>query len=70
MIDRLQTVLGHLAEARKERGRLTQVAAKTGISYRTIYGMMHAKQSPNATTIDKLLAYFRREDRKAERAAK
>lgn len=65
-----ETVLDRLAKAKGERGRLTQIAAATGISYRTIYGMMHAKQRPTATTIGRLLAYFRREDRKAERAAK
>lgn len=66
----LQRVLDRLAEEKKQRGRLSRIAADTGISYRTIYGMMHAKQNPNAGTIDKLLAYFKKEDRRAERAAK
>lgn len=60
-----ETVLDRLTQAKAERGRLTQIAAATGISYRTIYGMMHAKQRPTATTIARLLNYFKKIDRKA-----
>lgn len=66
MSEQLENVLGRLRRAKLERGRLTRIATDTGISYRTIYGMMRAKQTPTSTTLDKLTAYFKKEDRRAK----
>lgn len=65
MSERLQDVRKRLDEAGKERGRLALVATGSGVPYRTIYNIMRDKSTPNATTVDKLAAYFKKEERKA-----
>lgn len=65
MNKQLQYIQSRLAEAKDQRGRLTKVAAETGISYRTIYGAMQQDASPSASTLDKLTDYFKKLDRKA-----
>lgn len=69
MNEQLQSVLDRLVKAKEERGRLSKIAAASGISYRTIYGMMQGGQTPSASTVDKLAAYFKREDKKASKEA-
>lgn len=66
MNEQLQYIQERLAEAKKQRGRLTQIAGDTGISYRTIYGAMQADASPSAPTLDTLTAYFKKLDRKVK----
>lgn len=62
----LQELVEKLREAKKERGRLSQIAADSGISYRTIYGLLIAEDPvASARTSDKLAAYFKKADRKA-----
>lgn len=66
MSDQLQSVLSRLASAKEARGELSRIAHETGISYRTIYGMMNGQQTPTATTVGKLAAFFKRDDRRAK----
>lgn len=66
MSDQLQAVLMRLTSAKEARGELTRIAHETGISYRTIYGMMNGEQTPTVATIGKLAAFFKREDRRAK----
>ena len=61
----LQAVRARLRKAGAKRGVLTEIASGSGVSSRTIYNLIHSDASPNMATIDKLLAYFKREDRKA-----
>lgn len=67
MTDELQDIIKKLAAAKEgRRGGLSEVAAQSGISSRTIYGLLHDKE-PKATvrTVNKLAAYFRKVQRKA-----
>lgn len=62
----LQGIVNRLAEAKEQRGRLTQIAAGSGVSYRTIYSLLHAAAPvASAATVDKLLAYFKKADKRA-----
>lgn len=67
----LQGILNRLNEAKEQRGRLTQIAQASGVSYRTIYGLMHPKEGApkiSAATYDKLAAHFDSVDKKLEQA--
>ena len=64
----LQTVRYRLRKAAltKKRGVLTEIASESGVSTRTIYNLTHREDTgANLVTLGKLLAYFKREDRKA-----
>lgn len=68
MSQELQCIINRLSEAKTQRGRLTQIANGSGVSYRTIYSLMHAA-SPvaSAATVDKLSAYFKKADKRASK---
>lgn len=65
MSQELQGIVTRLTEAKTQRGRLKQIAGASGVSYRTIYSLMH-DQPPvaSAATVDKLTAYFKKADKK------
>lgn len=61
MNDQLLDIRKRLNDASTERGRLTRIAAESGISYGTLYSVMHKEdKQPSAATVDKLAAYFKR----------
>lgn len=66
MSEQLKEIQRRLAEAKGQRGRLTEIAKETDISYRTIYGAMQEDARPSAPTLDKLTAYFKKYDRKVK----
>lgn len=69
MNDQLLDIRKRLAEAAQHRGRLTRIAADCGLSYGTIYGVMHKEdKTPSASTVDKLAAYFKKAQRRAANA--
>lgn len=70
MKEDLQKMVDKLHEAKQQRGRLSQIAADSGVSYRTIYGLMHT-ESPvaSARTFDKLAAYFKKVERRIAKEA-
>lgn len=70
MDDQISALRARLEKASQERGKLTDIAYETRISSRTIYGLIRGERKPHQATVSALLAYFKREDRKAERAAK
>lgn len=58
----LQDILNKLGEAKKTRGRLSMIAADSGLSYRTIYSVMHDNPpTVTARTLDKLTSYFKKQ---------
>jgi DNA-binding phage protein len=61
----LQAVRARLRKAGQTRGLLAQIAKGSSVSERTIYNLIHSDGSPNLATLDKLVAYFKREDRRA-----
>lgn len=63
MNEELQGIINRLNEAKQERGRLTRIAADSGISYRTIYAVMIGTK-PSLGTVEKLAAYFKKIDKK------
>lgn len=65
MNEQLRVIQQRLAEAKKQRGRLTEIAAGASITYRTVYSVMKSDASPSAQTLDKLTAYFKKLDRRA-----
>lgn len=65
MEDKLSDLRAKLEAAKKERGKLSEIALATKLSGRTIYSVMHAQRKPNKTTIEALVVYFKREERKA-----
>jgi DNA-binding phage protein len=67
MNEQLQQVLARLKKARLQRGQLARIAEDSGVTSRTIYNLMHKDCRPNLATLDKLLAYFKKADRKAKR---
>ena len=62
----LQTVRTKLREAGKKRGELALIAAESGVSPRTIYNLTHSDKGANLATLDKLLAYFKKAERRAK----
>lgn len=66
MNQQLNEIVSRLRDAKQHRGRLTQIAAESGVSYRTIYTIMLGCV-PSVTTSDKLAAYFTKLDRKAKK---
>ena len=70
MTQDLQGIIRRLTQAKTQRGRLTQIAIGSGVSYRTIYSLMHdADPVASAATMDKLSAYFKKIDKKLAREA-
>lgn len=65
MSEQLKEILARLKDAKEQRGRLTEIAAGAGITYRTLYAVMQPDCKPSAGTIDKLAAYFKKLDRRA-----
>lgn len=59
-------VRGKLEEARKERGRIAIVARETCTDRRTVLAILGNRREPQAATIDKLSAYFKKADRRAK----
>lgn len=68
MSEELIKLRARLEEASKQRGTLAQIALATSVTSRTIYSVMRAQHEPNASTISKLAAYFKKADRKAAAA--
>lgn len=62
-------VRGKLEEAKAKRGRLAQIARETQTDQRTMRTLMDGKREPLIATVDKLLAYFRKEEKKASKEA-
>lgn len=64
MSEQLQELQRRLFAAKEQRGRLTEIAAGAGITYRTLYAVMQPDCKPSAATVDKLSAYFKKADKK------
>lgn len=43
-----------------KRGRLTLVAARSGVPVSTLHEIVHGKSDPRKKTVDKLLRHYRR----------
>lgn len=63
MNEELQKIVKRLNEAKQTRGLLTRIATDSGISYRTIYAVMVGAK-PSLGTVEKLSAYFKKQDKK------
>lgn len=50
-------------------GQWLTVAALSGVSYRAIYNLGKDKSDPRASTLDRLKAHFRKQQRQAAKAA-
>lgn len=65
MQNEVEYLRGRLADARKVRGRIAQIGRAIEVDRRTLDKLSDPSHTPHANTIDKLLAYFRKLDKKA-----
>lgn len=61
-------VWGKLVRASQQpgRGQLAKIARAADCDVRTVRAILSSATEPHATTLDKLAAYFRKEDRRSK----
>lgn len=57
-------VVARLQSERGTYGRIAQIGKESGVTSRTLYLLMSGKREPSASTLDKLVAYFKKVDKK------
>lgn len=67
MEDLIETASGLRAELERHRGQWKRIALESGVPYKTIKNFMQREDSfPRVPTLNKLQAYFRSEEARAQ----